>query len=496
MLRSRYGRHVTKALPLNIFLATPSDALNERRVVERAVSEWNARHSASSVRFEVVGWEQVRGTARRPQEAINELIAESHFLVTIFNERWGTEPGSSWGYTSGTEEELFRGLLELGQADQPMRDVWVAFIDSPNPERPVIDLKQQLIRGHAMLFESIADVSELKQKVSARLDAWEAAAATKTPRHVELVSSTGSEALRAARLRVNGEKLVELGQAEAGAANLREAAAIGGPMELLAYARHLARQGELDEAHAATQAAIELAREGDSGLFSTMAAEAFAAQAGVLRRRGEHVVAIGRLEQAITLVTADDADARRVRCRILDEIGLARKATNDPRRAQTSFQEALELRRAANAASEVSQSLINLARLAVEEHDLTTARRHTDEVLTILESIAPTALHANAETLAAQLLLRQGDARGAIGHAERALALNRQFGSANGEAIALYVLAQCFRALSDFVRAAESARACFDINQHIGNRRGMENAQWQLDAAFREEGTLSLNRDA
>ena len=57
------------------------------------------------VTYEVVGWERVRGTARRPQEAINELIAESHFLVALFKESWGSEPGSPWGYTSGTEEE-------------------------------------------------------------------------------------------------------------------------------------------------------------------------------------------------------------------------------------------------------------------------------------------------------------------------------------------------------------------------------------------------------
>ncbi len=73
----------------------------------------------------------MRGTVRRAQEAINELIAESHFMIALFKNAWGSTPGSPWGYTSGTEEELFTGLLELGQAEQPMRDWSVpAFVDS------------------------------------------------------------------------------------------------------------------------------------------------------------------------------------------------------------------------------------------------------------------------------------------------------------------------------------------------------------------------------
>lgn len=99
---------VADALPLRIFLASPGDVGGEREVVRACVAEHNARRRGeTNVVFEVLGWERVRGTARRPQEAINELIAESHFLIALFKSSWGSEPGSPWGYTSGTEEELF-----------------------------------------------------------------------------------------------------------------------------------------------------------------------------------------------------------------------------------------------------------------------------------------------------------------------------------------------------------------------------------------------------
>src|SRR6266542_13131 len=121
--RAAIVRPMVDALPLRIFLASPSDLENEREVVRACVDEHNVRRKGqSNVTYEVVGWDRVRGTARRPQEAINELISESHFMVTMFKGSWGSEPGSPWGYTSGTEEELFTGLLELGLTEQPMRD--------------------------------------------------------------------------------------------------------------------------------------------------------------------------------------------------------------------------------------------------------------------------------------------------------------------------------------------------------------------------------------
>lgn len=472
---------MTNALPLNIFVATPGDLQAEREAVKGVVAEWNLSHGTAGVQFEVIGWERSRGTAQRAQGAINELISESHFMLVIFKERWGSEPGSSWGYTSGTEEELFQGLLELGQADQLMRDVWVAFTPATDPDPAVVALKQQIIDRHVMLFESPADVPDMKNKLKARLDGWASNFTAKRPRHVELVSSSGREILRAARLRIEGEKLVELGQSEAGNAALEQSAKIGGPSEQLAYARHLARKGALVEAYAVTEVAIKQSLEADGGLFSTTAAEAFAAQAGILRRQGSTLDAIGRFEQALTLVPDEGPDASRVRCRILDEIGLAYKAQKDLGHARSSFEDSLSRRRAGGSPYDVSQSLINLARLAVEEHDLGKARTYSDEALSLLDSVAPTALHANAETLAAQLRLRQGVPGEGIDHATRARALNQQFGSANGEAIALLLLAQCYRAVGDLGRAEISARDCVEINVRIGNERGRERAQWQLD---------------
>jgi tetratricopeptide (TPR) repeat protein len=471
------------ALPLRIFLASPGDLADEREVVRGCVDEHNARRrGVSNVTYEVVGWERVRGTARRPQEAINELIGESHFLVALFKGSWGSEPGSPWGYTSGTEEELFTGLLELGRAEQPMRDVWVAFLNHPSPAERIVELRRQMSRHHAMMYEVIADIREFKQKLTERLEGWETPAGSKVHRHVNLLSSSGKEVLRAASLRLRGEKLVELGQAEAGRTALGEAAVLGGPLEHLAYARFLARHGDLNEAHASTQRAIDHFASGASDLYSPLAAEAFAAQARVLRRQERDVDAIGRLEHALTLLDAhEDAYAQEVRCRILDDLGLAHQKTGDLASARRDFEVALKSRRGSGHDLEVCQSLVNLARLEVRDGNLETAAAFADEVVAALRGTPPTALHANAEVLVAQVRLRQGRPDEGLPHAERALSLNQQIASRHGEAISLLLLAQCCRAAGRAGDAGDHARACLEVNRSMGNGEGARRAQWILD---------------
>jgi tetratricopeptide (TPR) repeat protein len=469
------------ALPLRIFLASPGDLEEERAAVRACVEEhWARRDGESNVTYEVIEWDRVRGTARRAQEAIDELIAESHFMVVLFKGAWGSEPGSPWGYTSGTEEELFTGLLELGQPEQPMRDIWVGFIDDPNPNEQIVKLRQQIIDRHSVMFESIADLQDLKLKLADRLESWKALAGYKIPRHVDLLPSSGKEVLRAANLRIRGEKLVDLGQPEAGRAALEEAAALGGPVELLAYARFLRRHGDLDAAYASTQKAIEYFVEGGP-LYSALAADAFSAQARVLSAQGRHNDAIGRLEHALTLLVADDSYTQGVRCRILDDLGLAHRKFGNQSDARRNFEASLQARRDSGRDIEICQSLINLARLEVADGKLETAAGYADEVIATLRGIPPSGLHANADALVAQVRLRQSRPEEGIPYAERALALNRQIANRRGEAISLLVLAQCCREVGRRGEAEEHARACLEVNQSMGDEQGAEKAQWLLD---------------
>lgn len=469
------------ALPLRVFLASPGDLDDERSSVRACVDEHNARRRGmDSAAFEVVEWDRMRGTARRPQEAINELIAESHFMVVLFKSAWGSAPGSPWGYTSGTEEELFTGLLELGRVEQPMRDLWVCFVDDPSPDDRIARLRQEMIDRHSVLFESVSGPGDLREKLTDRLESWEDLAGAKVPRHIDLRPSSGVDVLRAANLRLRGEKLIDLGQTDAGRASLHEASVAGGPVEHLAYARFLRRSRELDDAYAETQRAIEYFAEG-APLYSTVAADAFSAQARVLSAQGRTHDAIGRLEHALTLVVGDDAYAQVMRCRIGDDLGLAYRKVDDLRSARRHFEAGLRVRREAGRDKEVYQSLINLARLEVAAGDLTTAAEYAVEVISGLRETPASGVRANAEVLMAQVRLRQNRPDEGIPHAEWALAMNRQIANRQGEAISLLVLGQCCREAGRHTEAEEHGRACRALNESMGDSRGIEKAQWFLD---------------
>jgi tetratricopeptide (TPR) repeat protein len=473
---------VTEApLPLRIFVASPGDLRSERVAIRQCVDEHKARAiGTASATFEVVGWESVRGTARRPQEAINELIQECHYLVALFKKSWGSEPGSPWGYTSGTEEELFTGFLDLGQDDCPMRDVWVAFISDPDPAPEISTLRKQMSHRHALLYETISDVIDLKQKFTDRLSGW-SAITPKSPRHIDLLPTSGKDVLRAASLCRDGQKLVELGLPEQGLGKLREASALGGPLENLAYAKFLARTGNLDTAKEVIQTAIDYFTSWPGALNSPLAAEAFAAQAGLLRRQGRDGDAIGRFEHALQLFDATDPFANLVRCRILDELGLSCRNIGELDRARHYFNESLRIRSEVEGNVDIAQSLVNLARLDVAARDMDSALDRANAALALLSEVPPSALHANAHVLRVQLLIRLGRAEEAINSALIAISLNEQFGNRHGEAISHYIAAQCYKAIGDVGKARTHAEQSLTLNESMGDASGCDKARWILD---------------
>jgi tetratricopeptide (TPR) repeat protein len=216
-------------------------------------------------------------------------------------------------------------------------------------------------------------------------------------------------------------------------------------------------------------------------LYSTLAADAFSAQARVLSAQGHDGDAIGRLEHALSLIVGDDAYAKSVRCRTLDDLGLARQRTGDLAGAQRTFEAALHLRQASGTDYDVCQSLVNLARLEVVAGELEIAADYADHVVKTLRGTPPTGLHANAEILMAQVLRRQGRPGDAIAFAERGLALNRQLANRKGEAISLLVLAQCCHEEGRTQDAADHARECLDVNRSMENESGVRIAQHLLD---------------
>ncbi len=75
----------------NIFIASPSDALEERNVIKNIIYEWNSLNLNSEVRFEPILWEShARPDSGRGQEVINkQLLDKSDIAISIFKTRLG-----------------------------------------------------------------------------------------------------------------------------------------------------------------------------------------------------------------------------------------------------------------------------------------------------------------------------------------------------------------------------------------------------------------------
>lgn len=471
---------MSNELPLRIFLASPSDLAIERDRVKATVERYNSLLRNQDNRpFEVVGWERTRGTANRPQEEINQLIGNVDFMVVLFKEAWGSEPGGPLGYTSGTEEELFTGLLALGTKDRPLQDIWVGFVSAHSPSEEVLALKSQIQNQHALLYDIID--GDLDTKLTERLRDWQQTSGQKTTKWIGLVPRSGKDVIGAAQNRANGELLISLGQAEAGIQKLKLATELGGPREHITYARALGRRGQFTEALNTVAVAISQVLNDSIQLNSELAGDVFTTEAELLRKQGSDLEAINRLGVILGGLDGQSQKLQDLRARIYDQRGLANHRVGRLEEAKADFDEAFRLRTESGRNVDIAQSLLNLLRLSVKLEDLDAASTYAESLQDSLRRTTPSDLHANAWTAIAQLRRRQQRPHDGIEVARQALSLNRQTGHKTGIAISLLVLGQCLRDNGEIDEAMTCFKSSLSINQEIGNELGEKKAQWQIN---------------
>lgn len=90
-----------------VFIASPSDAKDERELVKKVVNNWNAEHFETNFRYEAILWEShAKRNAGRGQDLINQdLVDKSDLMITIFKNKLGTPTGD---FQSATLEEIDR----------------------------------------------------------------------------------------------------------------------------------------------------------------------------------------------------------------------------------------------------------------------------------------------------------------------------------------------------------------------------------------------------
>jgi hypothetical protein len=167
-----------QTLVLQVFVASPSDVAEERRLMEGVVAQLNQIWSATlGITYELVKWEtNVRPTfATDPQAAINSQIGEDYdVFIGIFWGRLGTATPRA---TSGTIEE-FEKALARRKANGKVPEIMLYFKDAAIPPskinteqlQKVLDFKDSL-SDKGGLYSVFEDLNGFESSLRAHLSA-------------------------------------------------------------------------------------------------------------------------------------------------------------------------------------------------------------------------------------------------------------------------------------------------------------------------------------
>lgn len=155
---------------IKVFLASPGDLAEERKVAKEIVDEINSQLApALGYQVELVGWEDTLPGVGRPQEIINRDLDGCDFFVGMLWKRWGTPPGVE-SYTSGFEEEFNRAMSRNAKEGRPeisllLRDLDVASLADPGDHlKKVIAFKEQVFAEKKLLCGTFADMRDFESK--------------------------------------------------------------------------------------------------------------------------------------------------------------------------------------------------------------------------------------------------------------------------------------------------------------------------------------------
>lgn len=100
---------------ISVFIASPSDLAEERRLFRKVIEELNTGFGdGADVEFEALGWEDtLASTGRRNQGVINQEIDRCDVFILTLYRRWGQDAPDAKPYSSYTEEEFHRALARV-----------------------------------------------------------------------------------------------------------------------------------------------------------------------------------------------------------------------------------------------------------------------------------------------------------------------------------------------------------------------------------------------
>ncbi len=161
---------------VRVFLASPGDLANERRLAYDAVTEINKTIAKRlGYMVDLVAWEDTAPGAGRPQAIINKDLDSCELFIGIIWKKWGTPPDNEGIFSSGFEEEFELSFLRRKNTGKPemamyFKQVASEILADPGDDlKKVLAFKDKLIKGKAILFNEFAEPSIFQRYVREKI---------------------------------------------------------------------------------------------------------------------------------------------------------------------------------------------------------------------------------------------------------------------------------------------------------------------------------------
>ena len=150
---------------LRVFLASPSDVLEERELAEEVVGAVNKLIRRLGWHIDLHKWEDTPPGFGRPQAQINSMVDECDLFIGLLWQKWGQASGQ---YSSGFEEEYERARASRKASGRP--EIWLIFknvdadkLNDPGEQlKKVIQFQEVQVDLKEVLFKRVRDVDDWK----------------------------------------------------------------------------------------------------------------------------------------------------------------------------------------------------------------------------------------------------------------------------------------------------------------------------------------------
>jgi hypothetical protein len=156
---------------LRVFIGSPGDLMEERKIAHDVVRSLNAYITHHlDIQIELIGWEDTRpGSTERPQELINQDLKSCDLFVGLLWNRFGSKPDKESKFDSGFEEEFTLAQNQL--EEHAIDDVWLFFKqmtlelqkDPGEQARKVISFKKEVESEFGTLYKTFETTEQWRE---------------------------------------------------------------------------------------------------------------------------------------------------------------------------------------------------------------------------------------------------------------------------------------------------------------------------------------------